>query len=249
MNVDRDATGSNAKFVAHDAAAEVERTIALTAGPRVVARCVGIESRYIAGLTPAEAELVARAVPARRAEFASGRFALRSAIGANPEILRHSSGAPRSPDHLVCSLAHDPAVAVAVVAPRTLYCAIGIDIEPLQPLGADEASLIVGPADQVDDAMTAFVVKESVYKAWSTLGGGMLEHHDIVVRVVDGRFRALVAGGLTFDGVVRQTIDRVVALTCVPASAGPRCRRTITNVVAGIGPDDNFCTVVSNFDG
>jgi 4'-phosphopantetheinyl transferase EntD len=99
--------------------------------------------------------------------------------------------------------------------------ALGIDIEPTTPLSADLAAAILRPEEQALDAHLAFVLKEAAYKAWSALGGSLLDHHDVLVRLDGPRFRACVLEGRTvFDGRFHVTGDRAVALVVVPAHAG-----------------------------
>lgn len=176
-----------------------------------------IDPATIERLTAGELAVVARAVPARRAEFATGRAVLRSVLGRDVEILRRPNGAPDLPADRAGSLAHDRGVVVAVVAPVAEVAAIGIDVEPDGPLESGVAELVVRPDDVVPDPLTAFVAKEATYKAWSWLGGGMLEHHDVRVEVHGVRFTADVRGEATIGGRVDRGAGRVVAVAVSPA--------------------------------
>jgi 4'-phosphopantetheinyl transferase EntD len=166
---------------------------------------------------PNERTSIAGAVAGRRAEFATGRALLRQLIGDEIEIPVGSDRRPRLPDGITASLAHDRDLAVAAVTTRPTCRALGIDIEPATALDEDVARLICGPQERHLDAHLVFVLKEAVYKAWSSLGGRMLEHSEVSVEVdpsgsyftatvtpdeasfagrytlVDGRYLALVA--------------------------------------------------------
>lgn len=172
-------------------------------------------------LWPAEAALVSNAVPKRRAEFATGRALLRSLLGIGDEILRAANGSPLVPESHVVSLAHDDAVVVAAVAEATQCAAIGIDVEPERTLDAGVEQLVVRPDDDVPDVLTAFVAKESTYKAWSMMGGRMLEHHDVRLQVATGRFEALIGRDQTLSGRVASGAGRVVGAVVVPTDWAP----------------------------
>lgn len=163
--------------------------------------CWHISAQHAANLRPTELLDVESAVETRRAEFATGRALLRDLCDLDVAIPIGANGAPKLPPGVVGSLAHDRNVVVAAVARRPDIVAIGIDIEPPNQLDADEAAIIVGPNDIVADALTAFVQKEAVYKAWSSLGGRMLEHHEVVLQSDAEGFSARVEpDGAEFHG-------------------------------------------------
>jgi 4'-phosphopantetheinyl transferase EntD len=174
-------------------------------------------------LHPVERELVAGAVPKRRAEFASGRMLVHDLLEDDRPVTAEPNRMPRWPAPARGSLAHDDRWVVAAITRDPRVAALGIDIEPLTPLSADVAAAILRPEERSIDAHLAFVLKEAAYKAWSALGGGMLDHHDVLVRVDGPRFRAWVLEGRTaVDGRFRVTGDRAVALVVVSADAGAR---------------------------
>ncbi len=75
----------------------------------------------------------------------------------------------------------DVAIVVATRDPR--IAALGIDLEPAGAVTSDIADIVRRP-DEDDVALdAAFVAKEAVYKAWSALGGDVLEHADIRVTI------------------------------------------------------------------
>ena len=80
------------------------------------------------------------------------------------------------------------------------------------------AELVVRSDDIVPDALTAFVAKEAAYKAWSVLGGEMLEHHDVNVIVEGDRYRAGLPGALVVHGALGRAAGRVAAIVVIPAT-------------------------------
>lgn len=193
-----------------------------------------IDPRHVATLFEVERDAVASAVGSRRSEFATGRDLLRSLIGHRVALPVGPSRAPVLPGHLVGSLAHDDSVVLGAVAAGGRYDAVGVDVEPAGPMTDDEAALVLRPDEERTDPRMAFVLKEAVYKAWSGLGGPMLEFRDVSVTVGDGTFRAQIHRP-------RRTVDRAsshpahwvvtggwalvdqrwIALVAVPAGSRP----------------------------
>jgi 4'-phosphopantetheinyl transferase EntD len=132
-------------------------------------------------LHAAELASITTAAPVRRREFASGRVLLRQLLGRDVVIPASPDRRPTVPHDSVVSLAHDRQVVVAAVAPATAVVALGIDIEPMRSLERDIIDVVVRPDDIVSDPLLAFVLKEASYKAWSTTGGRMLDHHDVLI--------------------------------------------------------------------
>lgn len=168
-------------------------------------------------LSADEAALIDRAVMKRRAEFASGRVLVRSLLNTDVEIHRHPSGRPVLPAGFTGSLAHDADFVVGAVGPTWAVRAIGIDVERRRDLDVGMSRIIVGAGDEVPDALVAFVAKEAVYNAWSSLGGDMLDHHDVRVVVDGSAFTAQVRNGWSVNGLLRYTADRVISLVEVAA--------------------------------
>ena len=97
-------------------------------------------------------------------------------------------------------MAHDEVFAIAAVSDDPTVLAIGIDLEPATPLESDLAGLILRPDEDLLDAHLAFTLKEAAYKAWSTLGGRLLDHADVRLKVAPDTFRAeVVPDGVTSD--------------------------------------------------
>ncbi|MGB7880501.1 MAG: hypothetical protein WBL31_17180, partial [Ilumatobacteraceae bacterium] len=68
------------------------------------------------------------------------------------------------------------------------------------------------------DAHLVFVLKEAAYKAWSSLGGRMLEHRDVSVRFDhrSGDFAAtILSDGVEFTGRYVMVENRHLALVTV----------------------------------
>jgi 4'-phosphopantetheinyl transferase EntD len=200
----------------------VELAAALAAlvphGVRTGARAVAGDED--APLHPAEASAVAAARAARRREFATGRALLRELLGSSEALPPTDRRAPAWPAGWCGSLAHDGDVAVAAVAPSPPWRALGVDLEAHGGLDADEAAIVLRPDEAIEavDPVLAFVLKETAYKAWSALGGGLLDHHDVRVTMCDGdRFEAtVVAAGVSMAGRYASVAGRWLAFTAGP---------------------------------
>ena len=170
-----------------------------------------------------ELTAIATAAPRRRREFATGRALLRELLGRDVAIAATSDRRPAVPDGWVASLAHDADTVVAALAQVSRVIALGIDIEPVAVLDSDVAQLVVRPDDRVTDPLVGFVLKEAAYKAWSTTGGRMLEHHDVRVDAdpADPRGAAFTATVLP-DGVAVRGRFASVAVVCLALAVIPR---------------------------
>lgn len=195
-------------------ASEVGAALTALAPPYVRVGARPIDPIDRAALVRPERDWLGSAADFRIDEFASGRTLLRSLLGRNIPIPIGADRAPVVPSDVVCSLAHDSAVAVGAVADRGAVSALGIDIEPIVTLGADVASVILRPDERHLDALVAFVVKEAVYKAWSVPGAPLIGHHDVRVRSFDAvSFEAMVlTDGSTFSVRVGRAAGRMMSL-------------------------------------
>ncbi len=182
---------------------------------RTGSRC--IDDADLGQLTPSEQAAVQRAVAKRRREFATGRVLLRELLGRPDAIPVDARRAPVWPAGFCGSLAHDDRYAVAAVTDDPAIRALGIDVEPTVPLGRDLAALILRQDEGALDAHLAFSLKEAAYKAWSGLGGRLLDHLEARVTVHGDRFEALVVDdGVRLHGRFTTVDDRTVALVVVP---------------------------------
>ena len=177
-----------------------------------------------------ELAAIASAAPRRRREFATGRALLRELLGWDVAIPARGDRRPAVPDGWVASLAHDVHTVVAALAPASLAVALGIDIEPIAVLDPDVAQLVVRPDDRVADPLVGFVLKEAAYKAWSTTGGRMLEHHDVRLDADPAdpggaAFTATVLpDGVELVGRYASVADVWVALVVVAASSATQAQ-------------------------
>lgn len=160
-----------------------------------------------AALFPEEAAAIARAVPARRAEFQAGRQAARAALlkaGAMPAAIpMRADRAPIWPTGFTGSISHSAGVAVAVAAASPPTRALGLDLEPDTPLEADLWRSILTTTErrwldaQPENrrgvlAKRIFCIKECAYKAQYGLSRTLLEFSafEVTLPPKAGPFRA-----------------------------------------------------------
>jgi 4'-phosphopantetheinyl transferase EntD len=154
-------------------------------------------------LKPEEAIAFATSVVAVRRASGAARIVARQLL-AQVGLLGYAlpkgrSGAPIWPIGVVGSMSHDASVAVAAIAMRRDYIALGIDIEPAEALPSDLLDLIATPKERAainDDPYQGrllFAAKEAVYKAVYPLDQMFLEHHDVQVDLAHRR--AVVCNG------------------------------------------------------
>jgi 4'-phosphopantetheinyl transferase EntD len=170
------------------------------------------------GLWPTERAAVERAILHRQVEFATGRALLRHLLDASVEIGVESSRRPVLPHGVVGTLAHDHQIALGAVTTHPLCCALGVDLEPAGGLSPEDAGVILRPEERDLDVHLVFVLKEAVYKAWSSLGGRLIEHHDVAVDIDDARGRfteTVLPCGSRLSGRYTAALDRYIALVVV----------------------------------
>jgi 4'-phosphopantetheinyl transferase EntD len=146
-------------------------------------------------LFPTESAAVSRAVPARREEFAAGRWCARRALaelGISAQALPVGSDrAPVWPAGIVGSITHCQGLVGAVVARTARLIALGFDAEPATPLGNDLPGLVctaseldwvrrspVSPAP-ADWPKVIFCAKEALHKCVAPLYHVMLDFRDV----------------------------------------------------------------------
>ena len=197
--------------------AEVAAALAALAPRGVLTGVAAIDERDVEAMFPEEAAAVAGAVPSRRREFASGRVLLRSLIGQSVPIGVAPDRAPRWPVGMTGSVAHDAAAVAAAAAPVSVTAGLGVDLEAVGPMSAEEAAVVLHDGDDPVDPRLGFVLKEAAYKAWSATGGRFLEFHEVSLRVEPGTVLAEVVGGeMTLSGRWAEAGGRWVALVVAP---------------------------------
>lgn len=150
-----------------------------------------------------EEAAVARAVPARRAEYAAVRACARDALAAigagRPAVPSAADRSPVWPPGVVGAMTHCEGYRAAAVAHAETWLGVGVDAEPLAPLPDGVAPLVMSDHERaaLADADPAtcpdrvlFSAKESVYKVWSPAVGTWLGFEDVQVRLDDGTFTA-----------------------------------------------------------
>ncbi len=184
-----------------------------------------VEERHVAHLHARERSTVVSAAAARRREFATGRALLRHLIGEPVEIPRSASRAPQLPDGLVGTLSHDADLAAAAVSSVEVAAALGLDLERTRPMGPSEVALVRRPDEADLDARLVFVLKEAAYKAWSGLGGELLDFPQVRVTVEAGAFEAEVLGrATTLRGRFAEAGGRWLALVVRAPGDASICR-------------------------
>lgn len=197
----------------------IDRALRAIAPPGVLARHRLIQQDDDRGLLPEEQRAVWPNTAKGRRHSGAARIVARRLLTASGyacvALPRSSSGAPIWPAGIVGSLAHDEDVAVAAIASRSAFSAIGIDIEPAVPLSPGVSVLVSTPRErrrygaQLIESPLFFVAKEAIYKALRSQGGPFLEFHDVELDLE----RRL---GVTRDGdVIRLAFTvtpRVIAL-------------------------------------
>ena len=182
------------------------------------------------------------ASPARRAEFAAGRWCARTALGqldgpVSAPLLPGHHGEPGWPPGYVGSITHTARFTAAAVARcgwRDGVRGIGLDAEEATPLPAGVLDVVASPREQADLRRLAearagipwdtvlFTVKEATYKAVHPLTGEVLTHDDVAASLsADGRFTAVArVPGTTASARPRTVRGRWVSGASVVVSLG-----------------------------
>lgn len=131
------------------------------------------------------------------------------------ELPRLPNGAPKWPDGVAGSLAHDRDVAVAAVMHSDGSSFVGIDVEPAEPLPPKVMEEISTPGEQrrydtdLLQSRVLFCAKEAVYKAFNSKTGQSLGFQDVEVDLARGLALLKDGTGMQVDVV---TLPRIVAL-------------------------------------
>ena len=177
-------------------------------------------------LMPPEYAAIERAVPTRRAEFATVRYCARQALfrlghPAVP-ILAGKNREPIWPDGVVGSLTHCDGYRAAAVTSSPGIASVGIDAEVHQPLpdGVDEGVTVAGEVQMLTRlaaryptihwGRVLFSAKESIYKTWYPLTQAWLDFTDceLVIDPEHGTFTGhLLVPGPRISGTAIDRFD------------------------------------------
>lgn len=175
-------------------------------------------------LTEEAAAFAGSVVKVRRASGAARIVArqLLQQFGHPPCALpKGAAGAPVWPAGIIGSMAHDSRIAVAAVGMRGDVGALGVDIEPAEPLPSELLDLVATPQEQLKLAYDAyrgrllFVAKEAVYKAVYPLDRMFLEHHDVEINLAERK--AVVRNARVVELRFSTSAHHLVALAFLPA--------------------------------
>jgi len=144
-----------------------------------------------AALLPEEAPAFAASVVKVRRASGAARIVARELLARLGlpacALPKGPAGEPIWPLGVVGSLAHDARLALATVGMSRDVGALGIDVEPAEPLPPDLLDLVATPqerlaiGDDLRQGRLLFVAKEAVYKALYPLDRTVLEHHDVQI--------------------------------------------------------------------
>ena len=164
------------------------------------------DARAFASPEPPTSVGLSRARASGAARIVARELIARLGGDSDAPLPRGLNRAPVWPEGFVGSLAHDEACAVAAVARRAEIRALGVDVEPREPLPADVLDFALSAAEReaiggdAGRARLAFCAKEAVYKAMSAAEGLELDYGDIAIsfapdaaRLRDGRSVGLIA--------------------------------------------------------
>ena len=151
---------------------------------------VGIAPIGPIALIGPEAEAMARAVPARVAEFSAGRMAARIALGRDVAVPMGPDRAPVWPEGVRGSITHAGGWALAVVGQGM----IGADLELDEDLPEAVRETVLLPGERGADGRQArliFSAKECVYKAQYPVTRQLFGFETFEVTLGDRTFRAV----------------------------------------------------------
>ena len=168
--------------------------------PVVRTGALRVDPALIDRLLPDELAAVSRAVTARRSEFATGRTLLRHLTGTDGAIPVSSDRSPLLPPGWLASLAHAGPVVVALASDDPDVAALGVDLDRAGPMTAGVVAVVRRDDDPPLDGRAAMVLKEAAYKAWSGLGGPLIDFHDVRLEVDADTFTAFAPGDTRLHG-------------------------------------------------
>jgi len=182
-------------------------------------------------LLPGERSTFRSSAPKIYRQSGAARIVARHLLGvfgfSDVVLSRSLSGAPVWPAGVVGSLAHDDSVAVAAIARSREFSALGIDVEPADPLPPELITLVATPTERrcypaaIVESRILFAVKEAIYKALNLFDGPFLDFQDIEVDLNASRGRT--RNGQTL-AIAFTNSPRVVAMSFDLASSIPSDR-------------------------
>ncbi|MEM7675131.1 MAG: hypothetical protein AAF449_03910, partial [Myxococcota bacterium] len=129
--------------------ATLTKRISTALGSDVKVACSGIDDQTPPPMEPEEAVTVAKAVPHRVAEFATGRALARRLLGelgfAPGPLVARKDRSPDWPTGAIGSITHTKHIAIVAAARGGPNDALGIDVEPRESLNPELNSLICTP--------------------------------------------------------------------------------------------------------
>ena len=166
---------------------------------------------------------------ARRRASGAARIAARKALAAlggpaDAALPRAPGRFAVWPEGFVGSLAHDEEFAVAAVARAGDVAALGVDVEPAEPLPGDVAEIVLLASERracVADPVLSraiFAAKEAIYKAINPLDGSSLEYEDIEVDL--GAGAAQLRDGRTLEIVLERSFLGATRENSLPPRGG-----------------------------
>lgn len=152
-----------------------------------------IEESDSEALLPLEIMSLGKVASKVRSQSGAARIVARELLQefgwANISLQKSSGGCPIWPRGITGSLAHHDVVAAAAVAQAPCVTALGIDIEPNEPLPDELIDMIAtGYERKLYDryflsTRKLFVIKEAVYKAYYCINPRFVEFHEIEIEL------------------------------------------------------------------
>lgn len=168
---------------------------------------VGSVQDHADALSTEERERVKGAVASRRAEYSTGRFLAKRALrelGAEGVSIASDGRRPMWPEGIVGSITHSRTCGVVVVAERSRFAGVGVDLERTSRVSDKVAPRTMTERERADAGaawppfpLTAnFSAKEAVFKAVNPIVGLMIgfKEVEIIWRQEEGGFRASYIG-------------------------------------------------------
>ncbi|MET0416183.1 MAG: 4'-phosphopantetheinyl transferase superfamily protein [Actinoplanes sp.] len=193
---------------------------------------------------PGEEDLIANAVPGRRAEFVTARRCAREALAAlgypAAAIRAGSRREPLWPSGVAGSITHCAGYRAAAVAHAADIPSLGIDAEPHAPLPAGVERQVIVAAEATMLARLArthpgthwdrllFSAKESIYKTWFPLTGRWLGFEEATLSIdpdaqtFSARITADASPLAGFDGRYRVGDGLIVTTVWQPPAGSVR---------------------------